>query len=153
MIDSALGVAPDVDTAGGRRPALRQWAGDLRDVFRRHPWVTQATIQARPIGPNELSRLERAVAVLAGAGLTGGERVDAVVVLTGHVRDQAQAEAGIAADDGVHLARGLAETLRERAADFPALTEEAGDGAFGPGDNDGFTFGLDCILDGLARRM
>ncbi|BEL03331.1 TetR/AcrR family transcriptional regulator [Actinoplanes sichuanensis] len=153
MIDSALGVAPEVGTADGWRPALREWAGCLRDVFRRHPWIAQVTVQARPIGPNELSWLERAVAVLAGGGLSGGERVDAVLVITGHVRNQVQAEAGIAADDGIHLATALAETLRERAADFPALTEAADDGAFGPDDNDGFGFGLECILDGLADRM
>ncbi|MEU8663502.1 TetR/AcrR family transcriptional regulator [Actinoplanes philippinensis] len=152
MIDSALGVAPAVDHPEGWRPALRRWAETLREVFRSHPWIAQATVQARPVGPNEVSWLERAVALLDGSGLSGAERVDAVVVLTGHIRSQVQAEAGIAADDGVHLAIALAESLRERAGDFPALTGAAADGAFGPG-GDGFAFGLECILDGLANRM
>jgi AcrR family transcriptional regulator len=153
MIDTALGVAPAIDTPDGWRPALRQWARHLCDVFRRHPWVAQATTQARPIGPNELGWLERAVAVLAGTGLTGAERVDAVVVLTGHVRNHSLADMGIAADGGVHLVVALAETLREHAADYPALTEAADNGAFGPGDNDGFEFGLECILNGLAATI
>jgi hypothetical protein len=75
--------------------------------------------------------------------------VDVVVLLTGHVRNQIQAETGVAAGDGVPLAAGLTETLREHAADYPALTGAAADGAFGPGDNDGFEFGLRCILHGV----
>ena len=40
----------------------------------------------RPIGPNELSLMERAVTAMAGTGLTGAERLDAIAVLAGHAR-------------------------------------------------------------------
>jgi hypothetical protein len=124
-------------------------------VFRKHQWLAQATMAARPVGPHELSWLEGAVAALAGTGLTGAERVDAAVVLTGHVRNQVQAEAGIAADGGAQLAAALAGALREHAADYPALTVAAAEGAFGPGgdDVDGFAFGLTCLLEGLAAAI
>ncbi|MEV6300722.1 TetR/AcrR family transcriptional regulator C-terminal domain-containing protein [Actinoplanes sp. NPDC051861] len=151
MIDTALGAAPPVDNSDGWRPALHQWARQLRDVFRGHPWVSEATTRSRPVGPLELSWLERAVAALAGTGLTAAEQVDAVVLLTGHVRNQTQVESGIAADGGEQLAAALAETLREHAGDYPALATAAGDGGFGGGD--GFEFGLECILNGIAATV
>jgi AcrR family transcriptional regulator len=150
MIDTALGQAPPVDGTAEWAPALQGWAMDLYAVFRRHPWLATATMQARPVGPRELSWLEAAVAVLARTALTGPERVDAALVIIGHIRSQVQAERGIAADEGVRLAGELRGLLREHAGDFPALTAAAGEGAFGPNDNDGFAFGLRCILRGLA---
>ncbi|GAB2461623.1 TetR/AcrR family transcriptional regulator [Xylanimonas ulmi] len=153
MIDAAMGAAPAGDRPEEWRLALHAWAIDLHTVFRRHPWLASATLQARPLGPHELSWIERAVATLRGTGLTGPEQVDAALVIVGHLRTAVQAEAGIAADDGARLAAGLHETLREHATDFPALAEAAADGAFGPHDNDGFAFGLRCILDGLAATI
>lgn len=153
MIEIALGVAPQIDTSSGWQPALRAWTQEAYRVFRRHPWLAHATIHGRPIGPRELSWLERAVATFAGTGLTGPERVDAVLVLIGHVRNQVQAETGIAAEEGAQLAASLTQNLREHGADYPALTEAAGDGAFGPADNDGFEFGLRCILNGIAATI
>jgi AcrR family transcriptional regulator len=150
MIDTALGLAPQLDTSAGWRPALQAWAHEIYTVFRRHPWLAEATTHARPTGPRELSWLERAVAALAGAGLTGPERVDAAVVLIGHIRSQVQYETGVAAQDGEPLTGALTQTLREHAADYPALVDAAAGGAFGPNDNDGFQFGLRCILDGIA---
>ncbi|MCW3814626.1 TetR/AcrR family transcriptional regulator C-terminal domain-containing protein [Micromonospora sp. DR5-3] len=150
MIDTAMGQAPPVDTSAGWRAALQGWAHDLHTVFRRHPWLAEATTQVRAVGPRELSWLERAVAALAGTGLGGPERVDAALVVIGHVRSQVQAETGIAADGGVPLATGLNQMLRSHAADYPALVEAADGGAFAPSDNDGFQFGLRCILDGIA---
>jgi len=153
MIDTALGIAPQIGTSSGWQPALRAWTQEIYRVFRRHPWLAHATIHARPIGPRELSWLERAVATLAGTGLAGPEQVDAVLVLIGHVRNQVQAETGIAADNGAQLAAALTQNLREHGADYPALTEAASDGAFTPNDIDGFEFGLRCILNGIATTI
>ncbi|WP_328476352.1 TetR/AcrR family transcriptional regulator [Actinoplanes sp. NBC_00393] len=152
MIDTAIGTAPELDVSAGWPPALHEWAHQLRAVFRSHPWLASATTRARPVGPRELSWLERAVAALAGSELTGAQSVDLVVVLTGHVRNLVEAEAGIAADGGAGLGAALAETLGEHAADYPALARAAGQGAFGPGDEDAFEFGLNCILAGAAAR-
>jgi AcrR family transcriptional regulator len=153
MIDTALGVAPPAEMTEGWKPALRAWAAELYTVFHRHPWLAAATTQARPLEPKELSWLERATAALEGTGLTGPERVDAALVVVGHVRGQVQAEDGIAADEGAGLAAGLLELLREHASDYPALVHAADEGAFGASDNDGFLFGLNCILDGIATTI
>ncbi|BBH69948.1 TetR family transcriptional regulator [Actinoplanes sp. OR16] len=153
MIDAALGVAPPASPAGGWRPALEEWARLLHEVFDRHPWLATATTQARPIGPKELSWLERATAALAGTGLTGPERVDAALVVIGHVRNEVQARTGIAAEEGAALASTLTALLHEHAADYPALVGAAEEGAFGPADTGGFDFGLRCVLDGIAAAV
>lgn len=41
-------------------------------------------------GPNELGWLEAGLAALAGTGLTGTERIDTIVLLSGHVRSLVQ---------------------------------------------------------------
>jgi AcrR family transcriptional regulator len=153
MIDAALGSAPPADKTEGWEPALRAWAAELYTVFRRHPWLASATMQARPLGPKELSWLERAAAALEGTGLTGPERVDAALVVIGHVRGQAEAESGIAVGEGRRLAAELTEMLREHASDYPALISATDEGAFAANDNDGFAFGLRCILDGIATTI
>ncbi|GAA0428947.1 TetR family transcriptional regulator [Actinoplanes capillaceus] len=152
MIDTAMGAAPVLDTTAGWRPALREWTYRLAEVSRQHPWLGQATLQSRPVGPRELGWMEQAVTALAGTGLSGARCVDAALLLSGHVRNQIQAESGIAADGGGELAAALAETLREHAADYPALIGAAADGAFGP-DETGFDFGLTCILNGIAAAV
>jgi hypothetical protein len=44
-------------------------------MLQRHPWLLDATIGPRIVGPNELGWLEEAVATLDGTGLNGGERM------------------------------------------------------------------------------
>lgn len=158
MIDTALGPASRLDSSGGWQPALAAWARQIHAVFRRHPWLIEATTRPRPTGPNELSWLEQAVGALSHTGLTGPQRVDAAAVLLANIRSQVQYEVHVAsADQAAQLGAAITEALRQHAEDYPALTAAAGDGAFGPTDNDGFEFGLRCILNGIdaiitARR-
>ena len=85
MVERAIGEPPELGT-GDWRVALQQWAQQLLAAYLRHPWVLEATVGPRPIGPNELGWMECAVAAMAGTGLTGAERLDAVAVLAGHAR-------------------------------------------------------------------
>ena len=59
-----------------------------------HPWAIEASAGPRPTGPHELAWMETALAALAGTGLTGPERLDAVVLLNGHVRSLVQVTPG-----------------------------------------------------------
>jgi AcrR family transcriptional regulator len=156
MIDIALGQAPELDTetrTGSHsrwRPALEEWTRRVHAVYRRHPWLVEATTRHRRTGPNELGWLERAVNALDGTGLSGPERVDAAVVLLSHVRSHVQYEIGMAPEEGAEdLSAALSSAIQEHAADYPALVAAADEGAFGPNDNDGFEFGLRCILHGI----
>ena len=66
--------------------------------FSLHPWGLEATVGARPIGPNEVAWLEEVAAALAGTGLTGAETLDVAAALVGQVRMVAQQAAEFGTD-------------------------------------------------------
>jgi AcrR family transcriptional regulator len=137
MLERGIGEPPPL--TGGWRTALIKWADSLRTTYVAHPWAIEATTGARPIGPNELTWMEAALAVLP-PGLGGAERMDAVAVVAGHVR----ALATQANEAELVAAMGL--VLREHSARFPAVTAAISDI---DGANQAFRFGLERILDGL----
>jgi AcrR family transcriptional regulator len=150
MSDLAMGGPPD-RLALPWREALRTWAIDLYDGFTRHPWLLQSTIGRRLLGPNELSWMERGVAALTGSGLSGGEQLDSILVITSHVRNIAQQSTtfpghttGLTEED---MQQSLAEILSTEAARFPCLTTAMRTSA--GSENQGLEFGLARILDGL----
>ncbi|MDA3644687.1 TetR/AcrR family transcriptional regulator [Saccharopolyspora indica] len=149
MADLAMGAPPELD--GGWRERLDAWTRALLPRFTQHPWVLEATTGPRLPGPNELAWTEAAIAALDGTGLRGSERMDAVVVLVGHVRGIAQQAA--ATPDGnpdQQLSSKLAELLREHGDRFPALTNALTDTE---GQDQALDFGLARILDGLATLI
>lgn len=150
MADLAMGEPPALGNAGWR-DRLGAWARALLPGFLHHPWVLEATTGPRVPGPNELAWMECAISALDGTGLRGGERMDAVVVLVGHVRNIAE-QARTVSGSGPEKQLGaiLVELMREHADRYPAvnvaLTSVIEDGA----EDQALDFGLDRILDGLG---
>ncbi|GAA1300234.1 TetR/AcrR family transcriptional regulator [Saccharothrix xinjiangensis] len=147
MTESAIGEPPDLrDVPGGWRSRLVRWSELMRETWQRHPWIPAATTGERATGPHEVGWTESAVAALEGTGLDGGERMDAVFLLSGHIRNtMSSATAGTqpwTAD------KHLRSVLHEHRQRFPALHAAAGATNGSPRDN-GWEFGLDRILDGL----
>ncbi|MFE1413742.1 TetR/AcrR family transcriptional regulator [Streptomyces sp. NPDC085524] len=160
MVEGALpvpAVPVAVSVEGGWREQLEVWARELYAGFRRHPWLLEATVGVRVMGPRELGWMERALSALDGCGLSGAEAMDAVVLVAGHVRGIAEQEraAGGAGPDA-QLAVVLGEVMKVRGADFPALGAALASVAEHGGQDGALEFGLDRILDGLgllvARR-
>ncbi|MFD5433948.1 TetR/AcrR family transcriptional regulator [Kitasatospora sp. NPDC127067] len=152
MVESAVDAPPDASEGADWRDQLTTWAHHLAESFARHPWLLDATVGARIIGPKELGWLERVVTALDGHGLTGPERMDAAVLLTGHVRGiAAQARAaGPAATPEAELLAALGTVVQEHADRFPAVAAAMAD----PGGRDqALEFGLERILDGLAALI
>ncbi|WP_030712606.1 TetR/AcrR family transcriptional regulator [Streptomyces sp. NRRL F-2580] len=157
MVDGAIGPYPAAGEAarGGWREQLEDWARRLLTVFRRHPWALEATIGPRIMGPGELSWMERAVTALDGTGLSGAERMDTAVLLTGHVRgitQQARA-AGPAGNPEAQLGVILGELMQAHGEQFPALTAALASAARSEGQDQAWEFGLQRILDGLAALI
>ncbi|MEU5806003.1 TetR/AcrR family transcriptional regulator [Streptomyces sp. NPDC047718] len=156
MVDAAIGDCPAVQArSGGWRGQLEEWARRLGEAFARHPWILEATVGPRVMGPAELSWLERAVAALDGTGLTGAERMDAAALLAGHLRSLAQQAraAGPGGDLEAQLGVILGDLMREHGERFPALTTALGSAAASHGQDQAWEFGLQRILDGLAALI
>ncbi|MCX5447278.1 TetR/AcrR family transcriptional regulator [Streptomyces nigrescens] len=168
MIDRAMGEPPSPPSpdAAGRgdgepwRVALRAWAHALAAVHRRHPWLLGAAVGPRVMGPNELGWTERALAALTDTGLTGAEQLDAVVVVSGHIRAIAQVASSMglgstrAREPEQVMSAALNELLAGRAARVPAgAAAVAATEADSASRDQAGEFGLERILDGLAAYM
>ncbi|WP_051871690.1 TetR/AcrR family transcriptional regulator [Streptomyces sclerotialus] len=158
MVDAALAPLPAEDEPRpGWRGRLTAWAHHLLDGFGRHPWLLEATVGPRVLGPAELAWTERAVAALDGTPLTGAERLDAAVLLTGHVRTLAQQgrAAGPEGNAEAQLHALLGGILRDHAARFPAVTAAFSAAAAEPAtaQDQAWEFGLHRILDGLEKLI
>ena len=151
MTDLAMGTPPEHPGLGWRE-SLTAWALDLYAGFERHPWLLLSTVGRRALGPNELTWMDRGVQALSGTDLNGGQQLDSVLVITGHVRTIAQQTftmpGGTTGVTEEHLTSALTEVLTTHADRFPALA--AAMQSVEGNQNQGLTFGLDRILDGLT---
>jgi AcrR family transcriptional regulator len=155
MVDTAAGAPPRLDGGpGGWRTQLGQWATRLLAVLQRHPWLLDATVGPRIMGPNELGWLERAVAALDGTDLDGGERMDAVLVIIGHVRtiaQQSRTATGPPQDNSEEqLGAVIAELLRTHGDRYPAVTAALASAVRHGSQDKALEFGLERIFDGLG---
>ncbi|HEY1178147.1 MAG TPA: TetR/AcrR family transcriptional regulator [Phytomonospora sp.] len=148
MVDHAVGPAPE-PAAGEWRPRLTAWAGQFWDVLLAHPWLLTAMVGRRPLGPNELAWTDHAVATLDGTPLDGGERLDTVFAVAGHVRNTAQqlvTPEGTRREGGeAELEHALAALLAGQRERYPALTAALADSTA----DQALGFGLARILDGV----
>jgi AcrR family transcriptional regulator len=155
MVDTAADPPPLLDgEADGWRAQLGHWARRLLAVFQRHPWLLDATVGPRIIGPNELGWLEQAVAALEGTGLDGGERMDAVVVILGHVRtiaQQSRTRTGPPQDHPEHqLGTIITQLLATHGDRYPAVTAALASASRPSSQDRALEFGLERIFDGLG---
>ncbi|MFJ8166447.1 TetR/AcrR family transcriptional regulator [Streptomyces sp. NPDC096136] len=158
MVEAALpdpgaGLDPALAAAGdGWRERLGVWARELLAGYRAHPWLLDATVGARALGPREVGWLERALAAMQGCGLSGAEAMDVVVLVTGHVRGIAGQERASDGTAGVDAELGavLAAVVAERGEEYPALAVALGSVAEHGGQDQGLDFGLERIFDGVG---
>jgi hypothetical protein len=121
--------------------------------YRLHPWAIEATAGARPTGPHEMAWMETALAALAGTGLTGAERLDAVVLLNGHVRSLVQVALLGQHDLEAEMARQVGVALSANADRYPHVLAAFSESSQPAERNNALDFGIDRILDGLAALI
>ena len=143
-------------------PDLLELARQGIGIYRRHPWLLDVPATGNLPGPNAVAFIERSLAALAGADLTGPAKLETVGLFSGVVRLFAQTEIGqrragqetaqwqeslarylwdlAAAGHHPHLAAALAEQ--------PAANEPAADFA---GDEPTFNRAMTRILTGLLQ--
>jgi hypothetical protein len=96
--------------------------------------------------------LETALAALAGTGLTGPERLDAVVLLNGHVRSLVQVTSGREDLEG-EIARQVAAVVAANPDRYPQVLAAFAGSPQPAGRDNALNFGIDRILDGLAALI
>ncbi len=148
MLDAAMGVAPDLDPTVGWREGLRTFAMRMHTMGVAHPWVFEAATGGRVFGPNELGWLEAGLTTLADTGLTGGERLDTVALVVGHVRNIV-AQGADSATPEQDIAAALGGVFAEHGERYPHAAAAFADA----GRDRALEFGLDRILDGLAALV
>ncbi|MFI2213230.1 TetR/AcrR family transcriptional regulator C-terminal domain-containing protein [Streptomyces sp. NPDC020141] len=170
-VHAELSGPPAGDGAGEDwRAAVTVWAGELRALCLRHPWVLQVSYARPVLGPHEQAVLESLLGALDGAGLPPRTLRAVVSSLFHYVRGSARtaAESGRAATaTGVSDAEwwaGRSALLAEFAPDFAArfprsvrLAAESSSPREGGGSgtawereqDDVFAEGLAVLLDGV----
>ena len=129
------------------RDGLRRLMLAYRDALLRHPRAAPL-VATRPVStPDALRLVDRACAVLLGAGCRPEAVQGAVSILATFVIGGVLAEAGAASGDGRQ-----AEPPAIDAAEIPALAAVLASGG-GAAPSDGFADGLDTVLDGIERRL
>lgn len=86
MVDAALGEFPfDGPLTGDWLDDLVGVARDQLALYRRHPWLTEATRRAGAFGPQTVNYFERCLAIMAPLPSAASTKMEAVAVLTGVV--------------------------------------------------------------------
>lgn len=149
-IEAAVGEPPQLSGTGWRA-RIEEWAGLLRENWLRHPWLPQATVGDRVMGPCEVAWIECPVEVLAEAGLTGTQQMDAVLLLCAHVRNTLSGTvSGTQPWTPGKGSGSLREQLARRTADYASVLAATRSGR---SEDNGWRFGLELILDGLEVQI
>ena len=138
----------------GWEAAMRRRSVSAREALRRHPWATGLMESRRTPGPANIRHHDAVLGVLRNAGFPVELAAHAYSLLDSYIYGFALQEASLP----FHTPEETAEVAQEIMAVFPAddyphLAEIATEHALQPGYDYGneFLYGLDLILDGLAR--
>lgn len=162
MGEAGFGVPPEtVREADGWREGLRAWSHAQVAMYERHPWLLDIPISGTPMTPNSLGWLDAALEVLKDQPLDSEEKLSIALAVMAQTRwrgsiergyRDAAAAAGIPEDAIDSGAASMLDALIT-AEEFPHLRVLLDDGAFAPGPDDPFAFGLDRVLDGIERYI
>lgn len=157
---------PTPDEPSGWRDGLRRWAVDLWSLYRVRPWLPHVPIYRAPSGPHQIAWLERGFEQLASTELDWNEKLTALTLLSGFVRQSALLQQELA--EGRQADQTQTESEREYEAAlqhlvdaerFPQTAAMLASEVFSnekpaheEADQD-FFGGLELVLDGLAVRV
>jgi AcrR family transcriptional regulator len=154
IVDVVFGEIELPTGEAGWEAAMRRRAVSAREALRRHPWATGLMESRRTPGPANIRHHDAVLGVLRNAGFPVELAAHAYSLLDSYIYGFALQEASLP----FHTPEEAAEVAQEimsvfPAADYPHLAEIAIEHALQPGYDygDEFLYGLDLILDGLAR--
>ncbi|MFB4422941.1 TetR/AcrR family transcriptional regulator [Streptomyces sp. QL37] len=166
MQEAVMGVPeplPALEEGAGWREAISQWAWAQRRMFGRHLWSLRIPIGGPPASPHMVLWWEQGLQALAGSGLSPGDKISVILLISGFVRNEATLMSDISATverKGISAEEFMARWERtvRRLVDpvrNPELASLLDTGVMSePGDPDyEFVFGLARILDGVEALI
>ena len=154
IVDVVFGEIELPTGEAGWEAAMRRRAVSAREALRRHPWATGLMESRRSPGPANIRHHDAVLGVLRNAGFPVELAAHAYSLLDSYIYGFALQEASLP----FHTPEETAEVAQEIMSAFPAdqyphLAEIATEHVLQPGYDYGneFLYGLDLILDGLAR--
>jgi hypothetical protein len=139
--------------------AMRERAVSARRILLRHPWAIGLMESRATPGPATLRHHDAVLGSLRTAGFSVDMAAHAYSILDGYIYGFTLTELTLpfSASEGSTGVAEVAANIMEgfRSGDYPHLAEMAVDRAMKPGYSygDEFEYGLDLILDGIARRL
>jgi AcrR family transcriptional regulator len=136
------------------RTAMRLRAVSAREALRRHPWATVLMESRSTPGPATLRHHDGVLGILRDAGFSLALAAHAFSLLDSYVYGFALQEASLPFQNTDELVEVAGTILGQQPdGEYPRLAEFISGHALQPGYDygDEFHFGLDLILDGLAR--
>ncbi|MFG1947256.1 TetR/AcrR family transcriptional regulator [Nonomuraea sp. NPDC048826] len=150
MIEAAVGEAPDLGRVSGWRAKLEEYARELSAAWRLHPWLPSITAGDRVMGPRETAWPESALGALVDTPLTESERLDAIMLVSNHIRaTHAAATPGTQVWTAGDASPVMRDLLSRNADRFPLLATTHAI----PSATTTQEFGLHVILDGLEHAI
>jgi AcrR family transcriptional regulator len=154
IVDVVFGEIELPTGEAGWEAAMRRRAVSAREALRRHPWATGLMESRRTPGPANIRHHDAVLGLLRNAGFPVELAAHAYSLLDSYIYGFALQEASLP----FHTPEETAEVAQEIMSEFPAdqyphLAEIAIEHVLQPGYDygDEFLYGLDLILDGLAR--
>jgi AcrR family transcriptional regulator len=154
IVDVVFGEIELPTGEAGWEAAMRRRAVSAREALRRHPWATGLMESRRTPGPANIRHHDGVLGLLRNAGFPIELAAHAYSLLDSYIYGFALQEASLP----FHTLEETAEVAQEIMSEFPAdqyphLAEIAIEHVLQPGYDYGneFLYGLDLILDGLAR--
>jgi len=86
MFEYGTGLPPAIDAGAPWRESVELWARAQLARFLAHPWLLDIPIEGAPLTPNGLAWAEAGLTAVHGAGLEGGERLSAILAVSGQMR-------------------------------------------------------------------
>ncbi|MFF5209923.1 TetR/AcrR family transcriptional regulator [Streptosporangium sp. NPDC000396] len=160
MIDATQGEDVPAPLSGDWRADVKEVARRQRAVLLRHPWLGSVMVTRPALGPNSLRQMD--IAIAAAGGLTSDITLaaDVISLVSDYVLGAVSREV---AEQETRRRTGMTEE-QWRASVAPYIREVVESGAYprfarwvveaeDRTFEERFEFGLDCIFDGIARRL
>jgi AcrR family transcriptional regulator len=136
------------------KTAMRKRAMSLRDVLARHRWAIGLMESQRHPGPANLRHHDAVIGKLRAAGFNIAMTAHVYSVLDSYIYGFATTKMNLPFDTSAEVAQVAQDMLEPFPAnEYPNLLEFITEHAMKPGYDygDEFAYGLDLILDGIAR--